>query len=122
MLFNGQGRPINLDNVANTLPASMGGNRTPIIDEELLRNPKATSWISKYHAHRQSGRKKKWEVPSHIRRITVTEAALLQGFPIDYCFLGNQCTQYRLIGNAVPPPLAEAVAQAVNLCVLGFSR
>lgn len=113
MLFNGQGRPINLDGVANTLPASMGGNRTPIIDEEQLRNPDSPSWISRYYEHRMSGQKKKWQVPSHVRRITVTEAKLLQGFPIDYTLLGTQCTQYRLIGNSVPPPLAEAVATAV---------
>ena len=34
MMFNGQGRPLNPDGWASTLPASMGGNRTPIIDEE----------------------------------------------------------------------------------------
>ena len=28
MYFNGQGRPINIDGYANTLPASMGGNKT----------------------------------------------------------------------------------------------
>ena len=38
MLFNGQGRPLNLDAPAPTLPATMGGNRTPIIDQEQLEN------------------------------------------------------------------------------------
>lgn len=33
MVFNGQGRPMDLDAPAPTLPASMGGNRTPIIDQ-----------------------------------------------------------------------------------------
>lgn len=36
MLFNGQGRPLNPDGWASTLPASMGGNRPPIIDEAHL--------------------------------------------------------------------------------------
>ena len=40
MLFNGLGRPLDLDNQANTLPASMGGNKTPILDELLLEKPK----------------------------------------------------------------------------------
>lgn len=31
MYFNGQGRPINIDGYANTLPASMGGNKTPLL-------------------------------------------------------------------------------------------
>ena len=36
MLVNGAGRPINLDGIAPTLPASMGGNKTPIVDEEAF--------------------------------------------------------------------------------------
>ncbi len=36
MYFNGQGRPIDIDGYANTLPASMGGNKTPFIDEDYL--------------------------------------------------------------------------------------
>ncbi len=35
MLFNGQGRPVNPHGVAATLPATMGGNRTPVVDEAL---------------------------------------------------------------------------------------
>lgn len=34
MLFNGLGRPTRLDGYSATLPASMGGNKTPIIDEK----------------------------------------------------------------------------------------
>ena len=34
MYFNGQGRPIDVDGYANTLPASMGGNKTPFVDDE----------------------------------------------------------------------------------------
>ena len=36
MYFNGQGRPIDINGYANTLPASMGGNKTPFIDEDHL--------------------------------------------------------------------------------------
>jgi DNA (cytosine-5)-methyltransferase 1 len=50
MMFNGMGRPINIDDTANTLPASMGGNKTPIIDEVLLRNPDEHDWVVDYHA------------------------------------------------------------------------
>jgi DNA (cytosine-5)-methyltransferase 1 len=49
MIFNGMGRPINIDGLANTLPASMGGNKTPIIDEEYLRDSSTTNWIKEYH-------------------------------------------------------------------------
>jgi len=48
-----------------------------------------------------------------IRRITVQEALILQGFPADWPVHGTVEEQYTQAGNAVPPPLAEAVARLV---------
>lgn len=47
------------------------------------------------------------------RRLTWQECAKLQAFPDDFTFTGKQGSRYRQIGNAVPPPLAEAVARSV---------
>ena len=49
MYFNGQGRPIDVDSYANTLPASMGGNKTPFIDEEYLYGNAQEDWVVSYH-------------------------------------------------------------------------
>lgn len=43
-----------------------------------------------------------------LRRITVTEAARLQGFPEGHPFQGTTTERYTQAGNAVPPPLAHA--------------
>ncbi len=118
MLFNGQGRPVNVDSHSSTLHASMGGNRTPIIDEdELYHN--ATPWIKKYHQHLIDGGEPypSDAVPARLRRMTVDEAHLLQTFPKDYVFLGKQSSVFRQIGNAVPCKLAEAVANLV-CCII----
>jgi DNA (cytosine-5)-methyltransferase 1 len=113
LLFNGSGRPLFLDGPAKTLPASMGGNATPIVDqEELDRN--ATPWVAQYHAHLLSGGKPRKRAPKRMRRITVQEAAALQTFPSGMTFHGPQVAQYRQIGNAVPPNLALAVALSVR--------
>lgn len=112
MLFNGQGRPLNLDRPATTLPASMGGNRTPIIDQRHLETGEV-SWIVEYHAHLWNGGKPYDSAPDFLRRITVQEAAALQTFPTSMEWSGTQTAVYRQIGNAVPPNLAYHVALAV---------
>jgi DNA (cytosine-5)-methyltransferase 1 len=46
-------------------------------------------------------------------RLSVPDVALLQGFPDDWPFMGATYMQLGQIGNAVPPPMAYAVASSV---------
>ncbi|MDM8207424.1 DNA (cytosine-5-)-methyltransferase [Bacteroides gallinaceum] len=48
--------------------------------------------------------------PSQCRVMSNREAARLQSFPDDFVFKGSVASQYKQIGNAVPPLLARAVA------------
>lgn len=114
MLFNGLGRPIKLDGYSATLPASMGGNKTPIIDENALYNNEKP-WIEGYRdrVEKDIAVAKSETVPSFLRRMTVDEARVLQTFPLDYEFCGSQSAQYTQIGNAVPCNLAKAVCSMV---------
>lgn len=50
----------------------------------------------------------------HIPRLTLRMAARLQGFPDSWSFSGKKTAQYRQIGNAFPPPVACAVAEAIQ--------
>ncbi|MFJ2395115.1 DNA cytosine methyltransferase [Streptomyces sp. NPDC087843] len=45
--------------------------------------------------------------------LTVEQAAMIQGFPRDWRFQGRKTAQYRQVGNAFPPPVAEAVGRAI---------
>lgn len=53
-------------------------------------------------------------LPEGRRRLTVRECATLQGFPKDHVFEGKVTSQYRQVGNAVPPVLARRIAEAVE--------
>jgi DNA (cytosine-5)-methyltransferase 1 len=53
--------------------------------------------------------------PTADRNLTIRECARLQTFPDDFVFAGNASEQVQLIGNAVPPLLAEVIAKTLAL-------
>jgi len=50
-------------------------------------------------------------------RLTVRMVARLQGFPDDWHFAGSKTQAYRQVGNAFPPPFAQAVAEQLRECL-----
>ena len=113
LLFNGGGRPINLDAPAMTLLASMGGNKTPIVDQLWLEEGGSDHWVKRYHQSLCDGADPlDWKTaPSCLRRLSTQEAAALQSFPVWLEWVGTTTAVFRQIGNAVPPPLAQVVAK-----------
>jgi DNA (cytosine-5)-methyltransferase 1 len=47
--------------------------------------------------------------PSEHRGFSVREAARIQGFPDTFLFSGTLDEQFRMVGNAVPPPVGYAI-------------
>jgi len=51
-------------------------------------------------------------------KLTVKMAALVQGFPPDWEFVGKKTPAYRQVGNAFPPPVAKAIGGAISKALL----
>lgn len=47
------------------------------------------------------------------RSITVREAGILQGFPMNFEFIGSNAYKYKMIGNAVPVQFAKNISIAI---------
>jgi DNA (cytosine-5)-methyltransferase 1 len=94
------------------LPARLQRYRTDIFDDKYKR----LAWgdLSRtITAH--IARDGYWYIhPSQHRTLSIREAARIQTFPDWFRFAGHPTTQYRQIGNAVPPALAEAVAKQIR--------
>lgn len=52
--------------------------------------------------------------PNGARRLSVFEAMKIQGFPDDYVLEGTLSAQIDQVSEAVPPPLAQAVARSIR--------
>jgi len=102
-----------------------GGNRKNLPDELL-----ATCWRENQHGSADVMGRLRWDRPSVTirtefwkpekgrylhpsadRALTHLEAARLQGFPDEYLWYGSKAEIGRQIGNAVPVPLAEGIAE-----------
>ncbi|WP_426645431.1 DNA cytosine methyltransferase [Mycobacterium seoulense] len=52
-----------------------------------------------------------------VPRLTVRMAARLQGFPDEWEFVGRKTNAYRQVGNAFPPPVAQAVGEQIKKAI-----
>jgi len=57
-----------------------------------------------------------------LPRLTVAMAARIQGFPSNWRITGLKTAAYRQVGNAFPPPVAQAVGEAIAEALVAFDR
>jgi DNA (cytosine-5)-methyltransferase 1 len=55
-------------------------------------------------------------------RLTVRMTARIQGFPDSWRFAGKKTASYRQIGNAFPPPVAQAVGTSIMAALEAASK
>jgi DNA (cytosine-5)-methyltransferase 1 len=104
-IYNGGGRPIDLNSPCHTILASAGGDKTHWIDTQNI--------APLYNKHLWDGGEPwKGEVPG-ARRMTIKESALVQTFPEEMEFAGKPSSQYTQVGDAVPPLLAQVMGTSL---------
>ena len=64
----------------------------------------------------------KFTHPYLHRAITVREAARIQSFPDSFRFVGTKGSQMKQVGNAVPPFLAQAIANVIMKDIQGGTQ
>ena len=107
--------------------------KTSTVDERhYVENRKGTKWVMYPSKNfKDKMRRIRWNEPAptvvahlakdgymfihpfHDRTITVREAARFQSFPDSFEFSGSMTSQFRQVGNAVPPLLAKRLGEAV---------
>ncbi len=93
------------------LPESMRRYRWDIFEDKYKRLPwDKPSWTLTAHMRKDC---LAYIHPKQNRSISVREAARLQSFPDDFVFDAPMTRMFELVGNSVPPLLAEAIAKPI---------
>ncbi|MFD8979122.1 DNA cytosine methyltransferase [Streptomyces sp. NPDC059564] len=109
-----------------------GGSRFPTTGPSWALTGRARSWMLRVGNRPASTRRRlnqpaptllfakalndvSWIEPdgTPVRRLSVAEASVLQGFSPAYPWAGSRTKQFEQIGNAVPVPLAAAVLRSL---------
>jgi DNA (cytosine-5)-methyltransferase 1 len=104
----------------NKLYFNTTGKNTNVHKYHVLRWDKPSTTITA-HLHKD-GLRHIHPDSIQARSITVREAARLQSFDDNFDFLGPMGEQFKMIGNAVPPIFAKAIAKALHELVTKYKN
>ncbi|MEO8381598.1 MAG: DNA (cytosine-5-)-methyltransferase [Acidobacteriota bacterium] len=105
------------------------GKRVPFHPNHWTMKPRSEKFLAAANGTGRSFKKLDWDSespavayghreihvhPTGTRRLSILEAMLLQGFPQKFKLRGNLSEQVTQVSNAVPPPLAQAMAAAIR--------
>jgi len=92
---------------ASQVPARPSCKKMWNIDVTGKNRPKDHEWA-------EFRKKRENDISKDLVRMSWRQCAAIQGFPKDYEFCGDTVSIYRQVGNAVPPPLMQAIAENIK--------
>jgi DNA (cytosine-5)-methyltransferase 1 len=130
---HGDGDPVLPSTVAGHLHRNVARDLARLLELGYLR--RIPPYVDLTHTYNGKFRRLAWNAPSptvdtHFgdpalflhpdedRGLTPREAARIQGFPDDFSLKGSRRDRFRLVGNAVPPPMAARLARFVREALL----
>lgn len=122
---------------ASRISKEFGPTVAPVVDSLLTKGylRKVGARFDLKHTFNGKYRRLRWDEPSATvdtrfgnpryflhplehRGFSVREAARIQGFPDTFSLAGSEAERFRMIGNAVPPPLAKHVGMFIRKWLL----
>ena len=100
--------------IAGTESSGVGGARGRQILAQILPSLPVNATEYKGATGRSNRASDSLAMATGRRCLTIEEASKLQDFPDKYPFQGNNAAKYRQIGNAVPPKMAQVIAEAIK--------
>ena len=104
-----------------TYPPGTGGNKPQLLDRPAptvtCQESKGTRASAASNWHYNGGPDRLSDAlfsAVRVRRATVQDCLIIQGFPADYKLVGTIEQQYRMVGNAVPPVMAQKLGKVFN--------
>lgn len=129
---NGDADPVDIDILIEKFGKSVHGKISKLVNKEYLvfdgkyvdlkrrfnGKYRRFSWDSpSYTVDTNFGNPRYFLHPVENRGFSVREAARIQGFPDSFIFSGTVRDQFRIVGNAVPPPIAKKIADQMLLAL-----
>lgn len=134
---NGDSDPVSKENIELFIGRSIDQDLQLLLEKNYVR--KVDDKYDLVHTYNGLYKRLVWEKPSMTvdtqfgnprfflhpeenRGLSVREAARIQGFRDSFIFSGPVEKQYKMIGNAVPPPMATIIAKVIKNRILSHAE